>query len=752
MNVRRPGSAPGAMWQRLWPALLLLLVTIGFYWKITLSKQYYWLDLGDVVYQVLPWLQFETATWQSGSFPLWDPRLWGGQPVAGQVQPGVLNPLNWILFSVPLKHGFIRIGTLNWYFVLIHYLAALFTYLCCRGRGLSRLASIFGACSFAFGGFMATVIWPQILMSALWLPLILLFLLRVDDGRRPIGSAALAGALLGIAFLSGHHNVPMFATVCAAAFWAYYLLASHPLPVRTRLLTGGVFATCFLTVSAAQILPAVELGKWSVRWAGALSPLTWGIKVPYSVHDTYSLYPTSILGFAIPGFSRHTDTFVGLVVLACAAFGAVLCWQRRGARIATALAALGLLLALGSDSLLHGIVYQLWPGFDKARNPSMAIALCHIGLALLAAYGLEACFKDAERAKRLQAPAAKILTTLAVSLYALLIVLITVRSEQAREYRVLAITALNALLLAGVLAAWLYEKIPNTLAGILLIALAAGEMHPVATFVFRHQDQPSRVIHKLEQHQDIAAYLRGRPEVVRVEVDSNEIPYNFGDWYGIDQANGYVPGILQSVYALIVDPRRPMLFGTNYYVGRNPKTSRQALVYTSSSGLNVYRDPDALPRVRTVHQAIGAPDDRAVVSAMRKPELNLVETAVVEGTAPMLEVCAAPDVVQLAEYTANRVMVDARMSCRGILILGDAWFPGWNVYVDGQPAPMLRVCSIVRGVAVNGGAHRVTFRYQPVTLYAGLAMTLLGLAICAVAVLGPFDARLARRTTERAGL
>ncbi len=484
---------------------------------------------------------------------------------------------------------------------------------------------------------------------------------------------------------------------------------------------------------------------------GGVVSLDVGCQSALPVHDTCSLYPTSVLGFAIPGFSRHTDTFVGLVVLACAAFGAVLCYQRRGARIATALTALGLLLALGSDSLLHGIVCQLWPGLDKARNPSMAIALCHAGLAVLAAYGLEACFENAQRARRLQASVAKILTALAVFLYALLIVLITVRNEQAREYRVLAITALNSLLLAGVPAAWLYEKIPNRLAGILLIALALGEMHPVATFVFRHQDQPSRVIHKLEQHQDVAAYLRGRQEAVRVEVDSNEIPYNFGDWYGVDQANGYVPGILQSVFALIVDPRRPMLFGTNYYVGRNPKTPRQILVYTSTSGLNVYRDPDALPRVRTVHQAIGAPDDRAVVSAMRKPELNLVETVVVEGPAPVLAACAAPDDVRLAEYTANRIAVDARMSCRGMLILSDAWFPGWNVYVDGKPAPMLRVRSIVRGVVVDGGAHRVTFRYQPGALYAGAALTLLGLAICALALFGPSDARFARRTTERAG-
>lgn len=740
-----------AWWRRLWPAVLLLAIAIGFFWKIVLSKQYFWLDSTDLVYQVIPWLQFQTAAWQSGSFPLWDPRLWAGHPLAGQVQPGALNPLNWILFSIPMKDGFVRLGTLNWYFVLIHYLAALFMYLCCRDRGLSKLSSILGGCAFAFGGFMATIGWPQMLMSALWLPLILLFLLRVNDGMRPIASAALAGVFLGLAVLGGHHNVPTYTAVCAAAFWLYYLFAGDAAG-RARLTAGAMFAVCCATVAAVQVLPAVELGQWSIRWVDAPNPLTWNERVPYTVHDIFSLYPTSILGFALPGFSRHTDTYVGLVVLVLAALGAALTWERRTTRIATFLAALGLLLALGSDSLFHGLVYQLWPGFNKARNISMAIVLCHAGLAVLAACGLEACLARTEQARRLQALSAKSLAWSAAFLYALLMVLITVRAEQSREYRVLATTALNALLLAAVLAAWLRGKIPNWAGAALLIALSLGELHPVATYGYRHRDQPSRAIHRLDEHRDIAAFLRSRTEPVRVEMDVNEVPYNFGDWYGIDQTNGFLASLFRHVFPLLGESQRHMLFGTNYYVARKPSTDRQVPVYTSKSGVIVYRDPVGLARVRTVHKIIGAPNDREATAAMLRPELNLAETAVVEGPAPSLETCAAEDAVRLTGYTANRVEVEARMGCRGMLILGDAWFPGWKAYVDGRQAPLLRTCSLVRGVVVEGGAHRVTFRYQPWTVCLGAALALLGLTICGVVVFTPMGARLERWATERGEL
>ncbi len=738
-----------AIWRRAWPALLLFAIAVGFYWKIVLSKQYIWLDSPDLVFQVLPWIQFQTATWQSGSFPLWDPNLWAGHPVVGQVQPAALNPLNWVLFSLPMKDGFIRLGTLNWYLVLIHYLAALLMYLFCRDRGLSRLSSILGGCAFSFGGFMATNMWPQMLMSALWLPVVLLFLLRVDDGRRPVASAALAGVFLGLAFLGGHHNVPIYATVCAGAFWIHHLLTGDGFR-RARWMAVVLFAACFAAVAAVQILPAVELGQWSLRWAGAANPLPWDEPVPYTVHDNFSLYPTSILGFIVPSYSRHTDTFMGLVVLTYAALGVALAWRRRTTRIAAVLAMLGLLLALGSDSLLHGLVYQFWPGFHTARNISMAVALCHLGLAVLAACGLEACFEHAREARRSQTLAVRSLVVLAVLLYAALIVLITVRNEQSREYRVFATTALNALLVAAVLAAWLRRKIPNWVGGALLIALALGEMHPVATYGFRHRDMPSVVLNKLQQHSDIAAFFRSRSEPVRVEIDRDEIPYNFGDWYGINQSNGYLAGLFRHIVRLQDQHRRHVLLGTNYYVRRTPASPWQELVFTSSSGLNVYRDSGTLARVRTVHEVIGVANDDQAVAATLRPELDLARTAVVEGIAPKLDTCAAADQVRLTGYTANRATVDAQMSCRGLLILGDAWFPGWKAYVDGKPTPVLRTCSLVRGVVVDAGAHRVTFRYEPWTVWAGALLALAGLSLCGVVVCTPLGKKLERWAAPKA--
>src|SRR5437867_2460749 len=104
------------------PAFLLI-ITVLFFWKLTLTDEYNWLDSPDLAYQVLPWYQMEAGEWRKWRIPLWDPYQWAGQPMIGQAQPGVAYPLNWLLFRAPLHDGWIRQSYLNWYFVLIHFIA-----------------------------------------------------------------------------------------------------------------------------------------------------------------------------------------------------------------------------------------------------------------------------------------------------------------------------------------------------------------------------------------------------------------------------------------------------------------------------------------------------------------------------------------------------------------------------------------------------------------------------------------------------
>ena len=63
----------------------------------------------------------------------------------------------------------------------------------------------------------------------------------------------------------------------------------------------------------------------------------------------------------------------------------------------------------------------------------------------------------------------------------------------------------------------------------------------------------------------------------------------------------------------------------------------------------------------------------------------------------------------------------------GLLVLADAWSPGWTATVDGAPAPVLRVGGLFRGVLLRKAANEVIFRYRPRGWTWGLRLGAVGL-------------------------
>ena len=62
----------------------------------------------------------------------------------------------------------------------------------------------------------------------------------------------------------------------------------------------------------------------------------------------------------------------------------------------------------------------------------------------------------------------------------------------------------------------------------------------------------------------------------------------------------------------------------------------------------------------------------------------------------------------------------------GLLITSELFYPGWEVTVDGQPAPALQVDLALRAVVLTPGRHRVEWRYSPTWLGTAIAATSMG--------------------------
>jgi hypothetical protein len=119
-------------------------------------------------------------------------------------------------------------------------------------------------------------------------------------------------------------------------------------------------------------------------------------------------------------------------------------------------------------------------------------------------------------------------------------------------------------------------------------------------------------------------------------------------------------------------------------------------------------------------------------------------TAVVEAGEPRRAPSGFRGDVRIDAFSSDEVRLDAALSHPGLVILVEAWDPGWRVEVDGTPEPLLRVDGAFRGVAVGAGSHAIRFAYRPRAALGGLVVSALA-ALTAAARAGLVRLRVSGR-------
>jgi hypothetical protein len=703
-----------------WPmALVLFLILAGFYWRITLTRQFEWMRGPDLAEQVLPWFDVQAREIHHGRLPLWDPYLWFGQPLYGQAQPGAAYPLNWLLFALPLDNGHISNTALSWYFVFIHFMAAGFCYLLCRDLERSRAASLAAGLIFSLSGFLGNTAWPQMMNGAVWAPLVLMFQLRARRPGAAAANAALSGMFLGVAWLSGHHQVPIFISVAWVGVWIWICAKDR------RLIPAASLALFIAGITGAlQTLPAYEYGHLARRWVGAPEPIEWNQPVPYSVHAHYDLKPFSIFAIVFPDVQSHFDPFVGVAALALAFLGIACAWQDWRVRLFSAIGAGTFFYALGDNSVFQGFLYSVIPSLDKARSPSAAMVLFQFAAAALAAYGIDhmACAWN----RRVQwGLCAFGLLTLAVSFC----VLAANRLTYPEGDRII-LTGIFALLLAALLFARQHGTLSTGTVHVLLILLLLLEFGNFQKRNLAYHDYAGDMtwLNRIHSNPDVADFLRKQPGFPRVEVDHPDFAANWGAWNGIEMYGG--KGASVTVNALeseLFSNVGHRVWGTVFTIVPEPKPDSPPAIFTGASGMKVYRRDDAFPRAWPVHELIRVSKRADGNRKMYDDPEGFRRKAYMLDPPPPLESCSdEPGQVKIVDHAPGHATIDAVMSCTGMVVLSDTFFPGWKAEVDHQPVPIYEVNGAMRGVVVPRGPHRIAMHYRPTSVLLGGALTLLG--------------------------
>jgi hypothetical protein len=732
-NIQRPGLLIERLRHSELPALCtLFLLTVAVYWKIAFTDQFTWLDGADTAFQIVPWFQEQVRQWKSGHFPLWEAHHWAGQSLIGRMEPGVAYPVNWLLALFPLKDGYISLTLLNWYFIAIHFMGAAFCYALCRDLKCRRAPSVLAGASFALGGYVGNNNWPQMVNGAIWAPLIFLFLLRALRGPRKWFHAAACGVCAGMSVLSGHHQAPLYIALSVAValvFWAVTCSSWNVvIPVS---LVAGLFGGA---MAAIQLLPAREYYHLALRWVGTREPVTFDQKVPYFSHMALSFHPVSLFGIVVPHVEANISPFIGITVFSLALIAVIAAWDRIEVRLFSLLAVFGVLLCLGQYSILEGLLYALLPGMDKARNVSFAIFVFQFPAAILACLGLDAALGGQVPAQLLKRIAFAALAFSAI-LYLFLIARFTFEPDVARYQTGVPLAALYAVLFGSLFLLWVNGRIRNNAVGYWLVALLIFEIGNVTQFLYPNTEAGWNVLNGLTRNRDIARFLRDHLEDGRFDVNATDVPHNLGDWEDLDQYNGYT-GVTVNIARMAFNTNSRELFGVRYYIANKPRTEGETPVFQGSSGLKVYAEPPAFPRAWSVKH-VERVDNQTLIPGLlagNTPEY-LRNNAFLSGDKVTLETCGGEDTVTYKKIRPTSYIVDTEMRCKRMVVVGNTYFPGWTVRVDGRPTRMYEVDRALSGFVVPGGKHKVEVAYRPASVFVGAALSisaLLGLCILGI--------------------
>jgi len=735
-------------------------------------------DLG--VYFIPPHY-FWVAAVKAGEFPLWNALNFGGHPFFATLQPGMLYPPNILFFVLPFNSAF------NWIIIIHFFLAGAFTFAFLRFLAVGRGASFLGAVLFLLGGYLLSLHnLLSALLSVAWLPLILLLFgkaLRFNSA----GSAAWAGVILAVSFYGG--GVETVLGTCAAlglmAVFSRDLGGSILFGVKALVITG----TVFLGVAAIQIIPFLELARYSIRKDG----------LSYQQAIIWSASPADFISFLVPDpYGTLSDPkkywirqswlktlYVGGLPFLLSAIYIVR--EKRTKYFWLALCAISIFLALGGFNPLYPYLYKFVPVLNKVRYPVKFLFLGMFALCIMAGLGLQHLVNAAKKCDETRLKWIAIILATAMALFFLWL---NVQNDQVLSfmkasgldspiYNDAAVNLHNFkrmlfYLVLSCVGLWLIieTKGSHYAVGALCLVLI---LDLFGNFGYYHSSNPRiywadnwtvrQTKAGLGEYRVLTTPLTTAPTSTftapnimpggsnqRILMPSLNLNYGIRDMWGAEVMRvGRSDDLYNTMAASVsVDSTRILDFYSDKYVISTKlissphfdlvgadieglKGDRNALLQEPT--IKLYRNKRVLPRTFLVPEYWVAADSATALALVSKgdfkPEKNVVleEKPIWDPKISSTTLPAGPADSRILHESNNAVEVMARVARPTLLYLSDTYFPGWNAYVDGKKTKIYRANYNFRAVPLPPGEHRVEFRYEPISFYAGAGITGITLVI-----------------------
>jgi hypothetical protein len=93
--------------------------------------------------------------------------------------------------------------------------------------------------------------------------------------------------------------------------------------------------------------------------------------------------------------------------------------------------------------------------------------------------------------------------------------------------------------------------------------------------------------------------------------------------------------------------------------------------------------------------------------------------------------------VKLARYGLNDISFTSNNSQPGLAVFSDIYYDkGWKAFVDGNETPIVKANYVLRAIKVPAGKHNIEFRFHPKTFYTGKTIALISSIIMIMICIG----------------
>lgn len=683
--------------------------------------------LTDPVRQTYVWKELAVDLVKQGSLPLWNPYEMAGKPLLANFQSGVFYPFNIILFLKPFSI-FWSISILSQSF-----LCAFFLYLYLTNRKLDSKAAAVGAIAFSFSGFSISWLeWGTILHTVLWLPLLLYFIDKIfENFKNGKGNGAMyAGLLFALSssFFAGHLQLFFYIFII---FIGYFLLRWFE--NKRNWLVLLKFKLCiiaFILITFPQWISTLQFLSLSAR----------GIDQNFESIEGWFLPMKHLVQFLIPDFFGNPSTlnywgtwnygeltgYIGVIPLLFASFAL---FKKNSTTIFfIAVFLLSLLFALPNVLSFSPFVFNV--PFISTAQPTRLLFLSVLSLSILSAFGFDYFLNLKKISFKHSIPFA-LFIILFLSIWGLVIngnlsFFINAQNLLVSKHNLFFPTfifglAVLCLLLRNVFRNQLFRKF---LIVIVLLLISFDVIR------FAQKFTPFTSKSYLYPETKALKFLSGQKGIFRTAVlDNRVMPPNFFTHYRLQTIEGYDPLYLKSYAEYIValergraDISEPFGFNriitphnyssqlfdflnTKYVLSLDEITSPKFIKVFEEGQTKVYQNTKAFERAYFVKNVINTKND---INSLFTEDLKMTALISEKNVSEFGNLSVGN--VKIVNYTENTVSLETKNKGNGFMVMSDAYYPTWKVFIDGKESKIYKTNHAFRGVYIPKGNHSIIFK------------------------------------------